>query len=304
MGNLDLRHLRVAVAAAEQGSFRQTAEQLGIQQSTVSRSVREFEHLLGVKIFERSSGGIVPTQIGKRILRSIEAVLEELEGIVGVGGSDCGTQVHRLAVGFYTSLSAGNLRATLLEFRGKRPEVCLVAVEKSRLRLARMLRSGSLDIVVAAEHACLLDCKSLPIWSERVLAALPRDHNLADRDVLYWTDLKDQTVLLSRCDPSPELETILRSKLGLPVDRLRIEKHNVSRGELKALVSMRMGIGLILESDLSTHPSAPLYRELRDGTGPSRIDFAAFWRSDNENPALAAFVKLLHERYPSPCSEA
>ena len=34
------------------------------------------------------------------------------------------------------------------------------------------------------------------------------------------------------------------------------------------------------------------YRELRDGTGPSRVGFSAHWRSDNDNPALANFLKL------------
>lgn len=43
-----------------------------------------------------------------------------------------------------------------------------------------------------------------------------------------------------------------------------------------------------------------VYRELRDDTGPSRFNFSAYWRHDNENPALREFQKLLSERYSSP----
>jgi hypothetical protein len=32
-----------------------------------------------------------------------------------------------------------------------------------------------------------------------------------------------------------------------------------------------------------------IYRELRDGKGPSRIGYSAHWRADNDNPALASF---------------
>jgi len=47
---------------------------------------------------------------------------------------------------------------------------------------------------------------------------------------------------------------------------------------------MELGVSLVLESDLGAILPSPLYRELRDGAGPSRIEFSAFWRADNDNP--------------------
>jgi DNA-binding transcriptional LysR family regulator len=230
-------------------------------------------------------------------------VLEELDALIAAGKSDHNGRTGRLAIGFCTSLSAGNLRAMLVEFRERFPHVAFATAERSRVRLARMLRNGTLDVVVAAEDASLSGCRSLPLWSERILIALPKDHALADREVLYWTDLKAQTVLLSRYDPGREIEDVLRSQLAA-ADRPKIENHDISRGAIKALVSMRMGISLVLESDLGANLTSPLYRELRDGVGPSRLEFSAFWRPDNENPALATFLKLLRERYPSPTDDA
>ena len=98
-----------------------------------------------------------------------------------------------------------------------------------------------------------------------------------------------------------ELEDLLKSKLVSPENRPTIELHDVSRGAIKALVSMQMGISLVLEFDLGANLPSPLYRELRDGTGPdSRLGFSAIWRSNNENPALDYFLTLLSEGYPSP----
>ena len=53
------------------------------------------------------------------------------------------------------------------------------------------------------------------------------------------------------------------------------------------------GVSLVTESDIGASFSGLIYRELRDGTGPSRIGFSAHWRADNDNPALASFLKLL-----------
>ena len=39
------------------------------------------------------------------------------------------------------------------------------------------------------------------------------------------------------------------------------------------------------------------------GTGVrSQVHYSAHWRKDNDNPALANFLKLLSERYPLPCA--
>jgi len=104
--------------------------------------------------------------------------------------------------------------------------------------------------------------------------------------------------LLSHCDPGKELEDLLVSKLVMPDDRPKIERHHVSRGIIKSLIRMGAGISLVLESDMGINYAGLVYRELRDGTGPSRSGFSAYWRHDN--PALAAFLNLLSERYPSP----
>ncbi len=61
---------------------------------------------------------------------------------------------------------------------------------------------------------------------------------------------------------------------------------------------MGLGISLVLESDIGVNFPGLLYRELRDGMGPSRIGFSAAWRADDESPALKNFLKLLAERYP------
>jgi DNA-binding transcriptional LysR family regulator len=76
--------------------------------------------------------------------------------------------------------------------------------------------------------------------------------------------------------------------------------HDVSRENIKSLVGASFGIGLTLEASLGTNADGVVHREIRDGTGSARIGLSVSWREDNENPALASFLKLLRERYPSP----
>ncbi|MGM4929611.1 LysR family transcriptional regulator [Tardiphaga sp. 619_E2_N8_5] len=297
---VDLQQLRLAVTAADIGSFRQAANVFRLRQSQMSRSVRQLEHSIGVVVFERSSGGVKPTPGGREFLRSARIILEQVDALIASAETAKRGKVGKLAVGFCTSLSTGNLRATLLDFKTHFPHIKLVTVERSRKHLTAALRSGALDVVVVTgARPPLLGSQALPLWSERILVALPEDHPLTTQEVILWTDLQNQTVLLSQYDPGYELEDVLISKLPLREDRPQIERHDVSRGIIKSLISMRLGISLVMESDIGASFAGLVYRELDDGRRPSYLNFSAHWRGDNENPALHGFLQLLAERYPS-----
>jgi DNA-binding transcriptional LysR family regulator len=297
---INLPQLRCAVVAADEGSFRRGAEVLLVRQSTLRRGIRQLEHLIGMNIFHRSSGGVTVTPLGRGFLRHARSILEQIDSLITTADRTSRGEAGRLSIGFHTSLSAGNLRATLLDFRQRAPSIELGLVEMSRTRLMTALRGGTIDTAIVTGETTQRDGGTLPLWSERILLALPEGHPLADRETIYWTDLSDENVLLSQCDQGREFEDILISKLVSSEDRPGIERHDVNRDALKSLVSLGFGVGLVIESDIGSSLSGLIYRELRDGTGPSRIGYSAHWRTENDNPALASFLTLLRERYPSP----
>ena len=57
------------------------------------------------------------------------------------------------------------------------------------------LRSGTIDTAIVTGEATQEGDGTLPLWSERILLALPERHPLADRETIYWTDLRDENVL-------------------------------------------------------------------------------------------------------------
>jgi DNA-binding transcriptional LysR family regulator len=298
---VEFDQLQHAITAADYGSFRQAAEVLSIKQSTLSRSIQLLEHNLGASIFERSSGGVRVTPAGRYFLRIARSIIEQLDALATVTRASGTGEAGHLTIGFYTSLAAGNLRASLLDLIQKFPKIEVVTVERRRAHLVTALRNGVLDVLILTGGMSSPTINATPLWNERVLVALPVEHPLASREVVYWTDLRDETVILSQYDPGREIEDLLVSKLVSADDRPKIDRHNISRGSVKSLVTMKFGVSLVLESDVGANFSGLAYRELRDGSGPSVLSFFACWQNENGNPALETFLKLLSERYPSRC---
>ena len=296
---IELRHLRYVIAAGKYRSFRQAATSLYLKQSTLSRRIHQLEDELGVLLFTRHSGGVRPTTAGHEFLRRAKRITEEVQTMTALAKAGSRGEAGQLSVGFYTSLSAGHLRASLSDYMARYPTVSVSAFEGPRDNLSAELDSGALDIVIVSGEVGVRAGIVLPLWAERIMVALPEQHRLAAHEIVYWTDLKSERFLLSCCDPGPEIHNLLIAKLAAPGERPLVDRHKVSRETILSMVGIGRGVTLLCAAGTGVAHAGVAYREVREGNGPSLIGHSACWHSDNVNPALLRFVDVLKARYPS-----
>lgn len=296
--SIELKHLRYADAAERYGSFRKAADSFSLRQSNLSRRVRSLEEDLGIRLFERTNGGVRPTPAGREFLHGVRCILDELQALVDGAKAISRGDAGYLTIGFYTSLSAGNLRATIVEYAQRFPQVEISTIEGSRARLLGGIGNATIDIAIVTGEPESSSDRSMVLWSERIIVALPQNHPLAANDIIYWTDLKRERFLLSERDPGPEIQDILVSKLASPGDLPKVVRHDVSPENIKSLVGTGRGVSLMCEACIGANYAGVIYREARDGNGSTRIGYRAYWRDGNDNPALLNFIRLLEERCP------
>lgn len=70
------------IAIVETGSFARAAEQLGVSRSIVSRRIAHMEDALGVRLFNRSTHIVAPTELGKQFYDRAKRVMFELDNAV------------------------------------------------------------------------------------------------------------------------------------------------------------------------------------------------------------------------------
>lgn len=76
---MDWDKLRVFHAAAEAGSFTHAGEKLGLSQSAVSRQVSALESDLQVPLFHRHARGLILTEQGETLFRTVRDVVMKLD---------------------------------------------------------------------------------------------------------------------------------------------------------------------------------------------------------------------------------
>ena len=75
---IKLTDLHVLLAVAQSGSMAKAASQLSVSHPVISRSIRELEHTLGVRLLERNPRGVELTPYGRAMLSRSNAAFDEL----------------------------------------------------------------------------------------------------------------------------------------------------------------------------------------------------------------------------------
>lgn len=297
---IELRQLRYLIAAAEAGSFSRAARSINIKQATLSRHILEIEKRLGMALFDRKTRGATLTPNGTTYLRTAQRIVREFEELNAWVRATNNGDAGKLAVGFYTSFSAGNLRATLSEFGERYPEVKVSGFERDRHMLLAGIENGLLDIAIITGETPYRGLMSRPFWSERMLVAMPEGHPLIARERIHWPDLNGERFLLSERDPGPETRNMLLGKLGMPGYTPEITMDDIGRDTVLSAIALGGHISIVAESALGIQIPGVAFREVHETGGHIRIGFSGYWRADNENAVLRRFLDFVAARYSLP----
>ncbi|MBP7066089.1 LysR family transcriptional regulator [Ferrovibrio sp.] len=154
MSRPSLSDLAAFVAVANHRSFRRAADELGTAPSTLSHALRGLEEQLGVRLLNRTTRSVAPTEAGFKLLASLQTTLaaldDALEGVAAFRGQVAG--IVRINA---PRLGAALLVREVLPLMAQRfPEVTVDVVVEGRL----------VDIVAGGFDAGL-----------RLLDSIPRD---------------------------------------------------------------------------------------------------------------------------------
>jgi DNA-binding transcriptional LysR family regulator len=125
---MDWDKLRIFHAAATAGSFTHAGETLHLSQSAISRQVAALEHDLKTTLFHRHARGLLLTEQGEMLYRTVQEVLARLEG-ARLRLSDAREKPHgELRVTANTGFGAAWLAPRLAEFQELYPAIQLIVL--------------------------------------------------------------------------------------------------------------------------------------------------------------------------------
>jgi LysR family pca operon transcriptional activator len=177
---IKFRHLQTFIEVARQKSVGKAAIILNISQPAVTKTIRELEEILGVKLFEKEGRGIRLGRIGEVFLRHAGAsVASVLEGVESVQQAVTRSSPP-VRIGALPTVSARIMPDAIQLFLKEKVAGDIKIVTGENSVLLEQLRKSELDLVVgrlaAPEKMSGLSFEHL--YSEQVVFAVRADHPL------------------------------------------------------------------------------------------------------------------------------
>lgn len=166
-----LRSMRLFVRAVELGNFSAVAREEGTGQPTISKVIAAFEQTLGVRLLERSTTSVAPTDEGRRFYERCKRVIDEYASAVADVRGQTLRPVGKLVVNAPMGLGELRLNALVLEFLAAYPEIDIELHLTDRV--IDLVEEG-VDVAIRLGHALPPDAVARCIASSpRLLVAAP-----------------------------------------------------------------------------------------------------------------------------------
>ncbi len=284
--------LNTFITVIDCGSFTKAAEQLNISTTAIMKQMNTLEKHLNLKLIDRTPTGVSYTQAGKIIYRDAKFIIDyskksitEAKAAASNDGIVFRTGTSKLAparafmdLWYQVSPDFPENRLQLVSFeddtQGLLPEIKKLGEKFDFL------------VSICDSEKQLSMCRCLPIGNYKEMIAIPKDHPLAEKEMLYIEDLYGKTLMIMSEGISPVHDKIREDfQKNHPQIFLNDITHNYNLSVFQRCINTKSAL-LIPECWKNIHPdiiSLPVYW---DYTVPYGILY-----SSNPSESVLNFIK-------------
>jgi LysR family transcriptional regulator, hca operon transcriptional activator len=290
---MELRHIRYFVAVAEEGSLTVAAERrLHTSQPSLSRQIRDLELEIGTPLLTRSVHGVELTAAGKAFLDHARLALVQVEAAREAARRAAHPEKPGFALGFLTGQEMDWLPEAMHILRDELPNIDVTVTSEYSPVLADALMRGRLDLAFMRREAHAADLLYRTVAQEALLAVLPSDHRLAQRDSVELREIASEP-FVSVSETAPALRKVIDDYIretGVAITPAH-EADNLAMAI--SLVASRRGFALLPRYAQNFLPWSVVSRPIK-GNAPS-IDLVIGYHKGNASPILKLFLSKLDQ---------
>lgn len=287
---MELRHLRCFLAVAEELHFARAAERLHIEQSPLSRAIKELEEELGAPLFLRTTRSTKLTHAGRLLIEHVPRVFTALQQARDSVKAAANGFRSQLRVALSDGISPLRFSSFLALCRQEEPEVEIRLSEVALSQQIKGLNDDLYDVGFAQSDEVGDGIVAVSAWSESLIVAVPERHPILVHKRIPLEELLRYPLVL--CDPQAcegharQVERFLRQAGAEPL----IAEQVASCDLMMALVAAGFALGLSGESCIAASRETGIVGRPLAGRTPQLTTYLL--RSTREPSAtLARFIE-------------
>ncbi len=193
---MNLNHLRIFIAVAEEKSITRAAHRLKLSQPAVSKELRLLEKALGVSLLQRQARGLELTREGEVLAgyaRRIFGLESEAERSLA---EFRGLTRGRVVVGASSTIGVYKFPEILLQFRDRYPNIEVDLKLKNDKDIQESLLDRQCDLAYTGGFIEHRDIEAKPVLTDKLIVVTPPGHPVAVKPEVSIEQLRDYPFVL------------------------------------------------------------------------------------------------------------
>jgi LysR family hydrogen peroxide-inducible transcriptional activator len=238
---MEIEQLRQFLIVAERQNFTRAAEEIGVSQPALSRSIARLEEELGQPVFERQTRKVVLTDAGELLRSRAEQILGMVDDTKAEISDDGESGRIRLAA--IPTIAPFYLPELLRRFTVEHPKALLTVQEDTTDNLLKRCTNGDIDLAIVALPITAKYLEVETLFEEELLLVLAPEHPLLKKKQIRLTDIEPLPFVLlgeAHC-LSANIETFCHQRSFHPVSVERTSQ----LATVQELVSLNHGVSMV-----------------------------------------------------------
>ncbi len=289
---MELRHLRCFLAVAEELHFARAADKLHIEQSPLSRAIKELEEELGVQLFARTTRSTRLTRAGKLFLEHVPRIFTTLEQARDSVKAAANGFDGQLRIALSDGVTPSRLPTLLARSREEDPEVEIRLFEVPLAQQIKGLHDDLYDAGFSMAEDAGDGILVESAWDDKLMVAVPARHPVLAHKRIPLEEVLRYPLVLG--DPAiceghaHQVDRILRQQPMEPLIVQRVATFDV----MMTLVSAGLALGLAGAAHIASNREPNVVARPLAGRPPMLTTYLL--RRDTEpTQALARFIERL-----------
>ena len=297
---MTINQLKYFVTAANCLNFTEAGRIHYISQTAITQHIQSLEEQLGVKLFNREKRKVVLTPAGKVFLEEARAILERTRIAVEKTEKAAHGTSGTVNIGYIKGYENSGFAASLRKFHDIHPNIDFYLYRSAHLDLLMQLDKDEIDIAftVGLPNMDIPGYITKKVGTQQLYAVLYPSHPFANQESIKRTDLKNERFILTKAYDNKVAKNYQAPKLFLESGYLPNVIATSSDPEtIQLLVSTGMGISIMPESTIKYVRQTDALVFIPMEGEEEHLDMIAFWKDDNDNPALKQVIQMLEKTF-------
>lgn len=290
---MDYRLLFYFTTLIDQGTFTKAAKYLHISQPSLSSAIKKLEESIGLVLIERSTRNFQLTKEGEIVYKESKKLIQHFNYVE--------KEIFRLKDSGPLELQIGLIESVkfwlpdvLNTYNQSNPDVRIKLAEVLGLsKVEESLKNYKIHLAITNQRFKSEEIRSIPIYTENLVALVPSDHPLTEKESITFQDIKNDQFIICK-EGFQTRDDILKEFLELGISpniKFEIERFETAY----SLVEAGIGITIVPENYIRSFRIDPKKIKQFTDNHLARTVYIAILKSRYLPPVVEEFIDITKE---------